>query len=613
MRWKQWIRSGWEALTNGLPDSAHFRISRVSGPLSQPVNVRFILTGSATFGIDYQQIPNTVTLSSNEPSRIVVIAPIPDNLVEGNESVVLTLTNCIPVAPFTLNPFAPFPNCYDIAIGKHRAEVVIRDAPVLSNQPPSVTITAPHDGAVFEQGERVHYRVEASDPDSRVLHISMLMDGRVILSTNKGAPFVMTHSTNPPVGEHTFVAIARDTNGATNVSQRVRILVRGTNDLAFFERQLPAGFTPGTPFTVRIQARVPSGTQAWGVEDQPPQGWSVSSISDGGIFDAATGKVKFGHFLEPGTRTLSYVVRAPLSANGTVEFTGIGSLDGRIYPIRGQNTISTLASEFHPADRNEDRRIALAEVTGYAAAWKLGETWPAGPNPIPASYVTRAGLIWRQGEAYRFFATNPPPLCWVPLAGRGGVFLAASASTATRSISGGTESGGPRLVTLQVEPAATVTAYNVEERVPEGWTVQNITGDGALDPVRRVVRWGLYLDSEARVLSYQLVPPEGIAAGGQLLGEVTLDGEVLTFAGADSVVSVDPATQLRLQSTQLTGDGGVQLKLGGAASQICILESSSDLMNWGFVAELFLPEGELEFRDSEVGETQQRYYRLRAR
>ena len=55
------------------------------------------------------------------------------------------------------------------------------------------------------------------------------------------------------------------------------------------------------------------------------------------------------------------------------------------------------------------------------------------------------------------------------------------------------------------------------------------------------------------------------------------------------------------------------MKLGGAASQICVLESSSDLVNWGFVAELFLPDGELEFRDTEAGETQQRYYRLRAR
>ena len=109
------------------------------------------------------------------------------------------------------------------------------------------------------------------------------------------------------------------------------------------------------------------------------------------------------------------------------------------------------------------------------------------------------------------------------------------------------------------------------------------------------------------------MPPVGEAAGGQLLGEVTLDGEALTFAGADSVASVDPTTPLRLHSTQLTGDGRVKLKLGGAPSQICVLESSTDLQDWGFVAELFLPDGELEFRDSNLGETQQRYYRLRAR
>ena len=56
---------------------------------------------------------------------------------------------------------------------------------------------------------------------------------------------------------------------------------------------------------------------------------------------------------------------------------------------------------------------------------------------------------------------------------------------------------------------------------------------------------------------------------------------------------------------------GLKLKLSGAAGQVCVLESSSDLESWELVSELFLPDGELEFVDTEQQQNSQRYYRLR--
>jgi len=36
-----------------------------------------------------------------------------------------------------------------------------------------------------------------------------------------------------------------------------------------------------------------------------------------------------------------------------------------------------------------------------------------GPNPIGVDYLTRAGMIWKEGEYYLHDASAQPPLCWV--------------------------------------------------------------------------------------------------------------------------------------------------------------------------------------------------------
>jgi len=70
-------------------------------------------------------------------------------------------------------------------------------------------------------------------------------------------------------------------------------------------------------------------------------------------------------------------------------------------------------NNYHPADYpGSDWRLAIDEVTAYAAAWKRGDTWPVPPNPIPMDYVTRAGYLWRNGECYSYDPSKDPPMCW---------------------------------------------------------------------------------------------------------------------------------------------------------------------------------------------------------
>ena len=54
----------------------------------------------------------------------------------------------------------------------------------------------------------------------------------------------------------------------------------------------------------------------------------------------------------------------------------------------------------HPADTNASFVITPGEYYAYAAAWKAGQSWTNGPNPISADYVTRAGYLMTNGGAY---------------------------------------------------------------------------------------------------------------------------------------------------------------------------------------------------------------------
>jgi len=109
-----------EAGTN----QALFYVARNGGKLDVPLTVSFTLTGSATNGTDYKNVPLTLTMQPNNPIGIVTISPLPDASAEGNETVVLTLV--------------PKPGTY--TLGKARtATATIADATGSSGKPPAGT------------------------------------------------------------------------------------------------------------------------------------------------------------------------------------------------------------------------------------------------------------------------------------------------------------------------------------------------------------------------------------------------------------------------------------------------------------------------------------------
>ncbi|GAA3940677.1 T9SS type B sorting domain-containing protein [Chitinophaga oryziterrae] len=80
-----------EPAVNGL-----FTIGFSNGlTASVPVTVNYTITGTATNGTDYTTIPLSVVIPAGSPSVPVSVPVLDDNLIEGDETVILTITNAV--------------------------------------------------------------------------------------------------------------------------------------------------------------------------------------------------------------------------------------------------------------------------------------------------------------------------------------------------------------------------------------------------------------------------------------------------------------------------------------------------------------------------------------
>lgn len=316
---------------------------------------------------------------------------------------------------------------------------------------------------------------------------------------------------------------------------------------SFITRRLPGGYVPGAALTVTLEVTPPSSSASHVVEDQPPAGWTVSNVAAGGAFEAANRKVKFGPYFDTTPRTLTYQATPPNSENGEKSFSGVGSADGVSSAISGETVIKL--AQYHPADNKPaDWVIAASEITGYGAAWKRGDTWEGGPNPIPSSYVSRAGFLWKNGEAYKIDAsvTSGAPLWWVNAARAGQTLRDPSspvrkssppANSAISSLPVDYTPGTAVTVSITVTPASDAFSYVVEDQPPAGWTVSGITQGGLFDANNRKVKWGPFFDNTARTLAYQVTPPSGAAGIVNFTGLASFDGADVTITGQRSTTA----------------------------------------------------------------------------
>ncbi|QFZ92723.2 Calx-beta domain-containing protein [Synechococcus elongatus PCC 11802] len=95
----------------GGSNTGTFTLSR-TGSTAQALTVAYTLAGTATNGSDFNQLSGSVTFAAGSNTATVTLSPINDSLVEGDETVILSIAN---------NP------SYSIAPGQGSATVTIQD------------------------------------------------------------------------------------------------------------------------------------------------------------------------------------------------------------------------------------------------------------------------------------------------------------------------------------------------------------------------------------------------------------------------------------------------------------------------------------------------------
>jgi hypothetical protein len=88
-------------------------------------------------------------------------------------------------------------------------------------------------------------------------------------------------------------------------------------------------------FLVNVTVTAPQGTQAFTLEEDLPRGAQVGAVSAGGVFDARGFVLRWGPFMDAGTRIFSYRIR--IGGSGTLS--GSASFNGSIVKTTGDRAL----------------------------------------------------------------------------------------------------------------------------------------------------------------------------------------------------------------------------------------------------------------------------------
>ena len=135
----------------------------------------------------------------------------------------------------------------------------------------------------------------------------------------------------------------------------------------------------GGVINIQLTVRPGAQTQVHAMEENVPPGFVPSSMTDGGSFDAGSGKIKWGPFFDAQARDISYALTSPAGFAGEISFIGLGSFDGSDVRTGGAQS-HTVEGQQGPTVPNG--RPAELEITVVAGVWVSGT--------IGAEYIIQA-------------------------------------------------------------------------------------------------------------------------------------------------------------------------------------------------------------------------------
>jgi hypothetical protein len=233
-----------------------FTVRRAGGTNFSQV-IFYQLSGTASNGVDYEELGGTVQMPAGATAVSFHVKPIDDSLIEGTETVVARIIE---------SPMMCMTCGYRIG-EQNTADVLIEDNDRTgTNSPPFVQLNEPATGDVFLGGSDITLRAYAQDPEDRFYVKVEFFEGANSLGFGTFQPatcpapycpyFALTWSNVPP-GKYVLRAVATDSVGASSRSNPAEITVLdGVNiyatDAVAAERPLTTAVAPDTAtFTVR--------------------------------------------------------------------------------------------------------------------------------------------------------------------------------------------------------------------------------------------------------------------------------------------------------------------------------------------------------------------------
>ena len=194
-------------------------------------------SASQTFTIAVTPVNDAPTISLSEPSNgarfnegsdIRITADAHD--IDGTVARVAFYDNAALLGEVTAAPFVYYMpatgGAHQLsakAIDNQGAEAVSAPISISVNRLPSVSLTAPANGASYREGVTIALSATASDNDGSITAVEFYDNG-ILLSSDNVAPYEMTYSA-ASVGPHSLTARAIDNEGAATVSVASAITV----------------------------------------------------------------------------------------------------------------------------------------------------------------------------------------------------------------------------------------------------------------------------------------------------------------------------------------------------------------------------------------------------
>ena len=119
-----------------------------------------------------------------------------------------------------------------------------------ANQPPSVALTAPANGASVSSGAAITVSANATDSDGSIAKVEFFRGGSS-LGSDTSAPYAVTWS-NASAGSYQLTAVATDNQGATTTSAARSITVTGAPSGDTTPPSVPAGLASATQSSTSV-------------------------------------------------------------------------------------------------------------------------------------------------------------------------------------------------------------------------------------------------------------------------------------------------------------------------------------------------------------------------